>query len=179
MNGEPRIKGIEYAEGFRDTQNFGISVIGTYDYAADLYRAFLEPDFKEFERLTAKRKVVGFNSILFDDAVCAAEGLRIKSAYDILRETYRAMGLDPFPTEHDGAYQGCGLDALCQANGLGGKTGHGALAPVLWQQGKRQEVIDYCLNDVDLTKKLFDLIRNHGVIRNPKNGGKIVFPPIN
>ncbi len=179
MKGEPKIQGIEYADGFRDVENLGISVIGTYDYQTRKYHAYLEDEFGAFETLAAKRKVVSFNGILFDDLVCRAEALEIRTWYDILRETYRAIGLDPFPSHFTKAYSGYGLDAICQANKLGGKTGHGAYAPVLWQQGKRQEVIDYCLNDVKLTKELFDMILAGAEIQSPKNDAQqIIFPPV-
>ena len=64
---------------------------------------------------------------------------------------------------------GFGLDAVCEANDLGGKTGHGALAPVQWQRGEISAVINYCLMDVKLTKELFDLCQK-GEVVNPKGG---------
>ena len=65
-------------------------------------------------------------------------------------------------------HAGFGLDAICKANGLGEKSGDGATAAVLWQKGKHQEVIDYCENDIRLTRKLFDLIQETGEIRDPR-----------
>ena len=57
------------------------------------------------------------------------------------------------------------------------KTGTGANAAILWQRGKYQEVIDYCLNDVKLTLDLLKNIQaNDGWINNPKT--KIKLPVI-
>ena len=50
------------------------------------------------------------------------------------------------------------LDSLCKANFLPGKSESGASAPLLWQQGYRGRVINYCLNDVIQTKKLVELV---------------------
>lgn len=122
MKAEPRIPDIEYAEGWHDYANVGISVIGSYDYENDCYKAFLKPEFKAFEMLASKRKVVSFNGIMFDDMVCKAEGLNISTDYDILREVYKAVGLDPFPVKYTSVYRSYGLDDICKANGLGCKT---------------------------------------------------------
>jgi hypothetical protein len=63
-------------------------------------------------------------------------------------------------TDPDGKYvRGVnGLDAVCQANGLGGKTGDGAQAPRLWQRGRIAEVINYCRDDVLLTRRLLEYV---------------------
>jgi hypothetical protein len=65
------------------------------------------------------------------------------------------------------------LDAIARANGYA-KTGNGALAPQLWQDGKYREVIDYCLNDCQITRKLFLKYKN-GELIDPNNG-KILKP---
>ena len=65
---------------------------------------------------------------------------------------------------------GYSLDAIAQANNLGAKTGHGAEAPKLWKQGKYQEVIDYCKNDVLITRRLLDLLESDRVIIDPTTG---------
>ena len=62
---------------------------------------------------------------------------------------------------------GYGLDACCNANGIGSKTGNGALAPIDWQQGRIGSVIDYCLQDIKLTEQLFRIILGYGWILNP------------
>ena len=53
------------------------------------------------------------------------------------------------------------------------KTGYGGNAPVLWQQGKIGQVIDYCLNDVYLTTLLYFKIMSQGYIINPKTNRKL------
>ena len=154
--GEPRIDGIEYCEGWRDFANMGISVICAYDYADAEYRVFCRDNWAQFAALAPERNIVSFNGRAFDDRLCEASGLAIATHYDILVETWAAAGLGPefsFRT-----HAGYGLDALGRANHIGGKSGHGALAPVQWQRGEIGAVIDYCLRDVMITKRLLDEI---------------------
>lgn len=91
--------------------------------------------------------------------------------YDLLVEIWAGAGLGPefrFQT-----HAGYGLDAVCERNLGLRKTGNGALAPVLWQQGKRGQVIDYCLQDVKMERALLDLIREFGSIISPTDGSEI------
>jgi hypothetical protein len=91
-----------------------------------------------------------------------------EECYDLLRETWIACGLKP--TFEYPSHAGFGLDAVCAANFGTRKSGTGAFAPVLWQRGQIGEVIDYCLNDVRLTKQLFDAVLQRKAIKNPKGG---------
>lgn len=74
-------------------------------------------------------------------------------SYDILAEIW---GVDPQGKFVKGLNS---LDAVCAANGLVHKTGTGAQAPRDWQAGKWAQVLNYCQNDVYLTRDLFALLR--------------------
>lgn len=163
--GETRIDGVQYCDGWHDHAGMGISVIGAYDYAESRYRVFCADNFVEFLELCAARApLVSFNGIGFDDKVInayAATSIHSSVAmpreplrYDLLAEIWLAAGLDP--TFSGNSHTGYGLDATCEVNFGLGKTGNGAHAPIAWQQGRVGEVIDYCLNDIRLTKRLFD-----------------------
>ena len=67
---------------------------------------------------------------------------------------------------HDGSFN---LDALGTATLGIGKTGHGAHAPVLYQLKQYDALLSYNLQDVRITKKLFDFIREYGYVVD-KNG---------
>lgn len=167
-----REDGIVYCGGWHDHAGMGVSVIGVYDYTEDRYRVFCRDNFPIFEEACKGKMLVGFNSIPFDNAVISADlgvALPEDHCYDILRETWAAAGLGPkFDFKTHGGY---GLDAMCKANFGTKKSGNGALAPVLWQRGQIGEVIDYCLNDVRLTKQLFDQVLSGRPLKNP-NGGR-------
>jgi hypothetical protein len=173
------IPGIEYCGGWDDHANMGISCIGVYDYEEDRYRVFLEDNFGEFYNLVGHSEVViGFNSVNFDNKLASAvigrdiRDLLHTRTYDLLREVWIGDGLSTvFNYKTHGGYR---LNDIARANGLPPKSGHGALAPVQWQQGQRGAVIDYCLMDVKLTKDLIDLVLRNGMLNNPKRDGQIV-----
>lgn len=160
-NVDKRLPNIEYCDGWRDFENMGISVICAYDYGTDKYHVFMEDNFDSFTTLVDNAyMVVGWNNINFDDnlvsAVIPEAGQIIKSkSWDLLRAVWEASGLDPMT--YDQHHDGYGLGQMSHVNFSMVKSGYGALAPVDWQKGKRGIVIDYCLNDVYLTKRLFDI----------------------
>jgi hypothetical protein len=168
---ETRIDGIAYCEGWRDFAGMGLSVVGAYDYATDAYRVFCKDNAAEFAKLVAGADIViGFNSLAFDDPlVKTVWNIEVgPKSYDLLAETWQAAGLSRefvYPT-----HLGYTLNALSETNGLGGKTGHGATAPVQWQRGQIGAVADYCLHDVWLTKQLIDKVFDHGWLLNPIDG---------
>lgn len=167
-----KLDGIEYCAGWRDFANMGVSVTGVYDYVDGRYRVFCKDNIAEFAKLISERDLcVGFNSIPFDNELLKASGWPYplpEKCYDLLREIWAANNLGPeFNFKTHGGY---GLDAVCEKNFGSRKSGEGALAPVLWQQGKIGAVIDYCLNDCLLEKQLFDAALRGDTIKNPKGG---------
>jgi hypothetical protein len=173
--------GIAYCKGWEDYEGMGVSVVGAYDYEEHRYRVFCRDNMNEFVELAKKRSpLVGFNNIRFDNNLLGANGIRLKASatctdwdpfYDLLQEIWIGAGLPLIWNSL--THAGYGLDAVCTANFGQGKSGNGALAPVLWQQGKIGEVIDYCLEDVRLTKTLLDRVIECGWIINPKTGKRI------
>ncbi len=166
-------QGIEYCAGWHDHANMGVSVIGGYDFGDDRYRVFTKDNWGEFANLyrDSKKIFAGFNSIPFDNSVlkaCGIVDIAEDRCFDLLREVWKAAGLGP--TFEYPSHAGYSLDAVAKANGVGQKTGHGAIAPVDWQRGNIGTVIDYCLQDVALTKKLIDKINEEGGLMDPKTG---------
>lgn len=178
-----KLDGFEYCGGWEDFKNMGISVICATDLNTDDCYVFLHPDSSEivsemwitlsstiydFEDFSQSSKIYGFNSRKFDDNLCQANGINLKTDFDLLEQVrLSAYGsIEWFDCPKGRTYK---LDALARANGLWGKTGSGELAPKLWQQGKQKEVIDYCINDVCLTKELI-LKFNAGELIDPNTG---------
>ena len=176
---EAPIPGIEYCEGWHDHAGMGISVINAYDYYEDRYRCFCEDNFDAFQELVEDREVIcGFNSIRFDNAVCEANGIEVPElkSYDILREMWLSAGLGA--EFNRTTHRNYGLDKTGEVNLGQNKTGHGALAPVQWQRGEIGKVIDYCLGDVWITKRLLDLILIRQELISPADGMTMLRMPI-
>lgn len=177
---DEKLAEYEYCAGWQDHANMGISVIGAYDYAEDRYRVFCKDNMHEFAQAVEDADLlVGFNNIAFDNAVIQAtwaplvklpENWQARS-YDLLAEIWVAAGLAPkfsYPT-----HLGYGLNAVCERNFGKKKTGNGAMAPIYWQRGAIGNVIDYCLNDVCLTKRLLDRVIYALPIISPVDGKKL------
>lgn len=159
-----REEGINYCEGWGDHKGMGIAVLACYDYARDTFRVYCQDNIGDFPLLVDLHDcVVGFNNHHFDNRVLEAAGLPIpaEKSYDLFEEIKHGLGPSSFSRYH---YT---LDDLCRANFRASKSGSGAHAPVLWQQGKIGTVIDYCLRDITLTKKLLDRVIRTGYLLDP------------
>ena len=173
----------KYCAGWEDHKSMGISVIGTCDIVTGELKAFVNSQwshlgyspFIEFQKLIYKFQseggsIIGFNNFSFDDSLCRANGIVIRSDYDLLR-LVRLAAYGNVSWESQPPGYNYSLSAIASANGYA-KTGSGSSAAKLWQDGKYQEVIDYCLNDCFITYKLFEKFAN-GELIDP-NDGKIL-----
>ncbi len=168
-----RQEGIDYCSGWGDFANMGISCIAVYDFISGEFRVFCKDNLAGFQKLVDRHDVIiGFNSLSFDNRLCEANGITIarERSYDLLVELWRAVGLSE-TYEYPG-HSGFTLEATAIANGCGKKTGNGALAPVMWQQGQVGAVIDYCLHDVMLTKKLINRVLVGGQLNDPRDSDR-------
>ena len=166
----------EYCSGWDDFGGMGISVICAIELETDRIYTFVHPEVAHFQQLIYSvqqtGKIAGFNSLNFDDKLCYVNGIAVNTDFDLLCEVrvaaYGSPGWEDCPKGY--SYK---LDAIALNHGFA-KTGSGTLAPQLWQQGRCQEVIDYCVNDVKITKELILLFLD-GKLKDPNNG-KVLVP---
>jgi hypothetical protein len=168
---------LSYCKDWNDYANMGIAVIGTWvswKLPTRRYQAFTRQELDQFQELVNQaERIVGFNSLSFDDKLLQANGIKITTTFDLLCEIRKASLQPPHYTKGV-TRKGYSLDNLAIANLGVGKTGTGELAPVLWQQGRYQDVISYCLNDVKLTKRLYYLFLSKRLY-DPTNGRKLPY----
>ena len=156
------IPGIEYCKGWGDFKGMGISVVCVYDTKEDKYRVFLADNLEALQTLIDECDfIVGFNNNTFDNKLLLAHGINIpvEKSYDIFAGIKEATG----------TMKGLGLEAVHEANFGIKKDGNGAFAPILWQEKIYGEFIDYCLNYVKMTLKVFWEIVHTGSIVDPRN----------
>ncbi len=176
MNKDTVVIDIETKNTFADVgrDNFtglNISVVGVYSYNQDKYIAYDEHQLDELGELMKNTGlVVGFSITRFDLPVMAKHydfDLFAIPRLDILDEIELNMG------------KRISLDLLAKENLGYGKTGHGMDAPILYGEGKLDELKKYCLNDVKVTKELYDLGKKQGYLlvptRNSSTPEKVVF----
>lgn len=168
-HGRPRIKGVNYCEGWTDFIGMGISVVAAYDYTTGRHRIFCADNAMHFRRLVDRADVIiGFNSLKFDNKLLDAHGVHIpvEKSYDLIIELWKAAGLG-LEYEHQ-THSGFSLDDCIRVNfGISKKQDGGLLAPAQWQRGEIGTVIDYCLFDVYAVKILIDRIMETGELVNP------------
>lgn len=166
---EPLRPNIQYCKGWTDFVGMGIAVICVYDYHVGQYRIFCEDNLGDLAALIDDSDlVIGFNNIHFDNKLIAAHGIEFDPAknWDLYVEAKTAAEADRYA-------KGYKLDDFVRVNFRIRKKQSGAMAPILWQQGKIGQVIDYGLTDTWLTKKCIDLIIETGSIMDPRTGRKL------
>lgn len=174
-NKEPNREGIKYCKGWSDFVGMGISCIVALEVVSGKYRVFCKDNLAAFQALVdSAHAVIGYNSIGFDNKLCEAAGVTIprEKSVDLLVQLWKAAGLGE--TFQYPSHIGFGLDDVCRVNFGTTKSGHGALAPVDWQLGRIGSVIDYCINNVRLTRQVFDQVVTWGWIRDPRNSKNIL-----
>ncbi|MEX1013690.1 MAG: ribonuclease H-like domain-containing protein [Candidatus Paceibacterota bacterium] len=157
---------IETKNSFLDVggkQNFKdleISVVGTYSYENDSYRVFNENELEELGEFFKKANpLIGFNSKYFDVPVLnkyLSFDLTAVPHYDIFEEIRSAEGI------------WVKLDEVGKTNLGIEKTSDGMEAIKMYQRGDMEKLKEYCLQDVKITKKIFDLIVDKGYLWVPQ-----------
>lgn len=149
--------------------NFGalkISMVGVYSYDRDEYFAYEEDQIEELAELfLSARTLVGFASNRYDTPVLnlyfrklkdrEALNLWTKNRVDLLEEIEKQTG------------ERISLSRLAEANLGIKKEGHGSEAIGLYERGDMETLKKYCLLDVELTKKLYDLYIKDGTLLLP------------
>lgn len=151
-----------------------ISVVGAYSYAQDRYFAFEEHEMEPLAELfrNAKR-IVGFCMNRYDVPVLNHYFQKLKSANPNIWGKERIDLLERIESANGGGR--ISLSRLAEANLGVKKEMHGSMATTLYREGKIAELKEYCLNDVKLTKSLFDLYEKQRFFMVPgKKSGDVV-----
>ena len=139
---------IETKDFYNDVDRINLALVGIYDSLTDSYSSYLEEDLpKLWPILEHADMIIGFNSDHFDIPILnkyyPGDLTHIKSL-DILKEIKSAYG------------RRMRLDQIAEGTLGKKKSGHGADAITWWKAGEIDKVREYCINDVKLTKELYD-----------------------
>lgn len=142
--------------GRQNVHKLKVSVVGIYDYLTEEYRAYEEKEIHQLEeRLKEVDLLIGFNVRRFDLVVLQPYlFMSIESipVLDILEEIEKVRG------------HRVSLQSVAQATIDVTKTGQGLDAVGLYQRGQIQLLKDYCLNDVKLTKDVYEYGKANGKV---------------
>lgn len=133
----------------------GVSVVGVYSYRTNDYQAYWENDFPKLLSILAEKPlIVGFNQRRFDLPVLqpyfANFDLKQLQALDILEELTKALG------------HRVSLDSVAKATLGTQKSGHGLDAIRYWNFKELEKLKNYCLDDVRITKEVYEYGAKHG-----------------
>jgi DEAD/DEAH box helicase domain-containing protein len=148
--------------GTNDPASLSLACVCIYDSETDTYQHFFEEDLKQLWPILERTDLlIGFNSDHFDLPILnkyySGDLTKIKSI-DIMKEIKKKIG------------RRIGLNAVAEATLGKKKSGDGANANIWWRRGERQRVVDYCMDDVCLTKELYDFALTNGFIRYREGG---------
>jgi hypothetical protein len=175
--GEKLVLDLETKREFAEVEGrkpelLGVSVAGVYSYKQDRYDAYLEADLAPTfaPRLAAAELVIGFNIRRFDLPVLTPYlpfSITTLSVLDIMEDVVKHLG------------HRLSLDSLAQATLGRGKTGSGLDALRWFKEGRLDLITKYCLDDVKLTKELYDYGRAHGrLLATSRFGAETIQIPV-
>ena len=157
--------------GRHNIRHLGLSIAVTYSTADGGYHYYTEENVAELiEELRAADLVVGFNVLSFDYEVLRAYTdypLRQLPTVDMLNDIYRALGFR------------LSLDALASATLGTTKSADGMQAIHWWRQGKMQELFDYCQQDVEITRQLYEFGRQNKYVQYRDRQWRMRRVPVN
>lgn len=148
--------------GSSDPKDLEISVVCTYDYETDTYASFLQEDFPKLWKLLETADIlITFNGDHFDipllNKYYAGDFSKIKSL-DLLVEVKNSLG------------RRIKLDSIAEATLGKNKIAHGLEAITWWKNGEIDKIIKYCIEDVKITKEVYEYALKNGKLLYPDLG---------
>jgi hypothetical protein len=143
--------------GSNDPAALSLSLVGVYDYATDTYSSYLENELGKLWPLIEKADLlIGYNSDHFDipllNKYYPGDLTKIKSL-DLLKEIRNSFG------------RRVKLDSVALGTFNKGKIGHGLDAITWWKSGEIEKIRKYCLEDVKITKELYEYALENKVLK--------------
>lgn len=140
-----------------DPKDMELSVIAVYDSVEDEYSSFTKEELSDlWPILEHADMLIGYNSNHFDipilDKYYAGDLTRIKSL-DLLEEIKKSLG------------RRLKLEKIARGTLGRGKSGDGLEAVRWWKEGKVEKVKKYCIEDVRITKDVYDYALQNGELK--------------
>lgn len=146
-----------FARGKLDVDALELTVVAIHDSETGEYSSYLKEELSLLWPIIERADMlIGYNSDAFDvpllNRYYPGDLSKIRSL-DLMVEVQKVLG------------RRLRLDSLAQATLKKGKTGDGLQAMVWWQEGDVEKVKKYCIEDVRITRALYDYAREHGLLK--------------
>ncbi|KND49045.1 MAG: DEAD/DEAH box helicase domain protein [Parcubacteria bacterium C7867-005] len=150
--------------GKNDPSLLDIALVAIHDSETDEYTSYLQEDLPLLWPIIERADIlIGFNSDHFDipllNKYYPGDLTKIKSL-DILKEIQKSYG------------RRMKLDQLAEGTLGKNKSGHGLDAITWWKQGDIAKIKQYCIDDVKITKEIYEYARSNNKLIF-KEGGKL------
>ena len=146
-----------FVRGHIDVNEQELTVVAIHDSETDEYSYYFREDLpKLWPILERADQLVGFNSDTFDIPLLNRYypgDLSHMRSLDLLSEVQKVLG------------RRIRLQSLAEATLGRGKSGDGAKAGEWWKAGRKDEVAKYCVEDVRLTRELYDYALKNGKLK--------------
>lgn len=143
--------------GHVDVTEQELTVVGIHDSETGAYTAYFKEDLPKLWPIIERAdQLIGFNSDTFDIPLLNRYypgDLTTLRSLDLLSEVQKVLG------------RRIRLQSLVEATLGKSKKGDGLKAQDWWREGKREKVAEYCLEDVRLTRALYDYALTHGMLK--------------
>lgn len=151
-------------------EKLGVSISGVYfrdeETGEEEYRGYREEEFPEMFKLFERaERIIGFNSINFDMPALKpyyVGDLLAMPNFDLMVEIENKVG------------HRIGLDAVAKETLGVQKNGHGLDAIKYYHEKDWESLTKYCLQDVKLTKELYDYGEKNGILKFKNKWNEIV-----
>ncbi len=160
---------VQDVGGWDHIDQLGVSVACAYDSKSDEFLSFRENELKKLIDLCEERLVIGYNIRGFDLPVLVPYGL-VPSNLDVFDIMYDLQTLT--------RQQYLKLEAVARGTLGAGKSADGLQAVEWWKAGQIQKIIDYCIQDVKVTRDVFQFGRQNGFVRIQRSEDKTVEVPV-
>lgn len=146
-------KNFFHEVGKNDPTLLDIAIVAIHDSETDSYSTYLAEELSQLWPIIERADMlIGFNSDHFDipllDKYYPGDLSKIKSI-DILKEIKESYG------------RRMKLDQIAEGTLGKKKSGHGLEATTWWKKGEIDKIREYCIDDVRLTKEIYDYAREH------------------
>jgi DEAD/DEAH box helicase domain-containing protein len=143
--------------GHIDVREQELTVVAIHDSETGTYSSYFKEELHNLWSIIERADMlIGFNSDSFDipllNRYYPGDLSHIRSL-DLLVEVQKVLG------------RRIRLQSLAEATLGKGKSGDGLKAGEWWKNGDREKVREYCIEDVRITRELYEYALEHGVLK--------------
>ena len=147
---------VQDVGGWGNIDKLKISIACAYDSKTGQMLSFRENEIGKLNDLCEDRLVVGYNIRGFDLIILKAYGLNLEKL-DVFDLMYDVQTLT--------RQKFLKLETLAQGTLNAGKSADGLMAVEWWKTGEIDKIIQYCQQDVQVTKDIFEYGRKNGIVK--------------